>query len=171
MIEENSTAPEARKHISRNLITKFKPHHTDLHDDQERKAYTKWIELIEKEVGWYSSLPLTSQTTPLVFVNAPALNGEYLQPPSHKTLRPNHGLYALRVGSHANTIFLAMENRFCELLSFIRADSPPEIGESLASHLNEEIIRMDHEKMLQWTQQRQQACARTGETLVNTGDV
>lgn len=138
--------------------------------ERDRKAYAEWMELIEKEVVWYSSLPLTSQTSPLVFVNNPALHEDYLA--GAENIRPNHGLYALKVGPHANSTFLAMENRFCELFSFISTDSPPDIGDHLTNHLREEIARMNHEKMLQWTEQRQKVHTRPGGTvLVNTGNV
>lgn len=169
-IKEQSTAPGTRSHIGRTPVTKSEPHCTNL-QSQERKSYTEWIGLIEKEVEWYSSLPLTSQTVPLVFMNDPALNGEYVQPSSHEFLRPNHGLYALKVGPHANTTLLAMENRFCELVTFIRADAPPDAGDALLSRLDEELIRMNHEKMLQWTQQRQRVNGVSGAVLVNTGEV
>lgn len=172
-INEQSTAPgtQTHGHIGRAPISKPRSHRADSHHNQERKAYAEWIGLIEKEVEWYSGLPLTSQTVPLVFVNDPAVNGEYLPPPSHEIHLPNHGLYALKSGPHANATFLAMENRFCELLTFIRADSPPDISDALLSQLDEELIRMNHEKMLQWTQQRQRVDAKPDAVLVNTGDM
>lgn len=169
-IEEQSTAPGTRHRFKKPAVVNPDPHPTGSHANYERKPYAEWIGLIEKEVDWYSSLPLASQTVPLVFANEPASNGEYVQPLSHEITHPNRGLYALKVGPHANATYLAMENRFCELLTFIRADSPPDIGDALINRLDEELIRMNHEKMLQWTQQRQQAHVKTGATLVNTGE-
>lgn len=170
MIYEHSTTPGMR-HLAGELKGNPEPHPTESHDQHGGRAYTEWIGLIEKEIEWYSGLPLTNQTVPLVFMNDPVSNGEYVQPSSHEILRPNRGLYALKVGPHPNATYLAMENRFCELITFIRADAPPDIGDALINQLDEELIRMNQEKMLQWMQQRQQAHIESGATLVNTGNV
>lgn len=169
MIDENSTAPGIR-HLAGKSKGNPEPHPTDSHDQHERKAYAEWIELIEKEIEWYSGLPLTNQTVPLVFLNDPVSSGEYVQPSSHEMLHPNRGLYALKVGPHPNATYLAMENRFCELITFLRADAPHDIGDALINQLDEELIRMNQEKMLQWMKQRQEAHIESGATLVNTGN-
>ena len=62
---------------------------------------------------------MTSPTIPLVFINDPLLQGEYIPPAPHELAQPNSGLYALVERKQANKAFLATEYRFFSRL-FLR---------------------------------------------------
>ena len=69
------------------------------------EASQNWIDLLEREVDNHCRHPVTSPTIPLVFVNDPLLQGEYIPPALHKLAQLNSGLYALVEGKQANKLF------------------------------------------------------------------
>jgi len=69
------------------------------------KVSQNWIDLLEQEVDNHCHHPVTSPTIPLVFVNDPLLQGEYIPPSLHELARLNSGLYALVEGKQANKLF------------------------------------------------------------------
>jgi len=83
------------------------------------KASQNWIDLLEWEVDNHCHHPVTSPTIPLVFINDPLLQGEYIPPAPHELAQPNSGLYALVERKQANKAFLATEYRFFSRL-FLR---------------------------------------------------
>ena len=124
------------------------------------------LKVLEREVAWYSNLPATSPTTPLMFVNDPTLVGDFQWPSETEILIPNNGLHALRAGHHSNLAFLATENRFCELITILRTMEQSDETATLIGQLFGELVRLTHEKELQWVQQ---GPTETGKRLVNTG--
>jgi hypothetical protein len=135
----------------------------------DHEAQANWIVLIEKEIQWLSEAPITSHTVPLVFVNEPPVYGEYTWPSASEILQPNWGVHTLRVGHHANNAFLATENRLCELVTLIGTMEHSEDLLALTRKLHTELIRLNHEKELQWFQQRETLVG--DKVTVNTGEL
>jgi len=130
------------------------------------KASQNWINLLEQEVDNHCHHPVTSPTIPLVFINNPLLQGEYILPAPHKLAQPNSGLYALVEGKQANKAFLATEYRFCEILSLLFKTFSQE-SQDLQERLYQELGHMSHEKEIHWVQQR--VDLDQGRIIVNTG--
>jgi len=104
---------------------------------------------------------VTSPTIPLVFVNDPLLQGEYILPAPHELVWPNLGLYALVEGKQANKAFLATEYRFCKILSLLFKTFSQE------SQDLQELSRMSRKKEIHWVQQ--QVDLDQGRIIMNTG--
>jgi len=125
------------------------------------------LKLMENELQWYRDLPVTNIQVPLVFVNDPAACGQFCWPSQAKLVQPNVGLHALKVGHHANSAFLATESRYCELLTVLPTKEQSDKIVALIRLIHIELSRLNHEKELQWIQQRGEYVA--GMVLVNTG--
>ena len=123
------------------------------------------IRLLEHEVLWDCNIPVTSPTVPLTFMNDPMSHSEYQWQDS---LIPNSGLHALRPGSYANSAFLTTENHFCELITLLQSMEQNDDVIALSTRLHDELARLNHEKELQWIQQRGGCVSRSGEIIVNT---
>lgn len=132
-----------------------------------RAAHSNWITLMRQEVLYLSGIPVTSPNVPLVFSNNPTSNGDYLWPSMTDIVQSNSGRHALRVKSRANSAFLAVENRFCELATIIPTLEQSDEADALVSHLFEELFRLAHEKELQWVHHR--AHLTPDKVVVNTG--
>lgn len=159
-----STFPDGHQNNGSASQQNTPPDHTQ--SDSARRE--TWINLIEREVQWYSELPVTSPTVPLVFLHDPALNGEYSWPSDEELFRANYGLHALKVKPRANAAFLETESRFCELITTLRAGPQTDLAVSaLIDRLYDELGRLCYEKELQWAQQRSHLTP--GPPLVNTG--
>jgi len=124
------------------------------------------LKVLKREVAWYRNLPATSPITPLMFVNDPTAAGDFRWPSEAEILIPNNGLHALRAGHHSNLAFLATENRFCELITILRTMEQSDETATIIRQLFDELVRLTHEKELQWIQQ---GPAEAGKRLVNTG--
>jgi len=96
------------------------------------------VNLLKCEVEWYCQLPFTTPTTPLLFINNPALHGEYVLPAISELIRANHGLYALCSGIRANATFLIAEHHFCEIISLLMSKESS-TGDLLREHLYHEL--------------------------------
>jgi len=83
------------------------------------EASQNWIDLLEWKVDNHCHHSVTSPTIPLVFVNDPLLQGEYIPWAPHELAWLNSGLYALVEGKQANKAFLATEYCFFSRL-FLR---------------------------------------------------
>jgi hypothetical protein len=125
---------------------------------------TNLIRLVEQEVLWYNDLPVTTPTVPLLFVNDPMSCGEYQW---GERLIPNSGLHALRTSCYANSAFLTTEHRFCELITVLQSIQQDDETIALGMRLCDGLAHLNHEKELQWVQQRGRD--DSGKILVNTG--
>lgn len=126
-----------------------------------------WLTFIENEVRLLKELPITSPTSPLVFINSPATHGEYNFPPEAEYPQPNAGLHALRFGPRANAAFLAAENRICELIAHVRTTQQSDDMAALLAELGDQRNRLNFEKEFQWAQQR--GGLVNDKVMVNTG--
>ncbi len=92
------------------------------------------LPLILQEFEWMSSWSVTSQKAPLNFVNDPTMNGVYEQPSLDTLLVANIGKYALKSNSQRNTIFLQVENSYCNMVHMLLG-LPPSIGRTAGLNL------------------------------------
>ena len=114
-----------------------------------------WIQRIVDEISLLSSFPVTAHNKPLVFKHQPASNGVFQWPGDLEITIGNHGTYALAAGESANQAYLAVEQRLCELFSFVRhSHDTSESTNSLLDRLHRELCRLNREKEIEWSQQR-----------------
>ena len=115
----------------------------------------RWIQRIADEIPLLSSFPVTARNKPLVFKRQPASNGVFQWPGDLDMTIGNHGTYALATNESANQAYLAVEQRLCELFSFVRySHDNSEPTNSLLDRLHRELCRLNHEKEVEWSQQR-----------------
>lgn len=128
------------------------------------------VKLMEKEVAWYSGLPLTSPGGSLIFVNDPKSNGDYHWPSITDIVLPNSGPHALRTELRVNAAFLATESRYCELIRTLEGvKEQSDSRDTLLDQLHDELGRLHREKEIQWVQQRGRLSS-AGVTF-NTGEL
>jgi hypothetical protein len=114
-----------------------------------------WIQRIVDEISLLSSFLVTARNKPLVFKHQPASNGVFKWPGDLEITIGNHGTYALAAGESANQAYLAVEQRLCELFSFVRhSHDTSESTNSLLDRLHHELCRLNREKEIEWSQQR-----------------
>lgn len=135
-------------------------------DEMKRNMELNLIQIAKKEISWYSELPTTSPTLPLIFLNDPKLHSRFQWPSEVEILQPNSGFHALRVGCQANAPYLAIESRFCELIASIQMVEESDDAHDLIHRLHEELIHLNYKKELQWAQQQD---LETNKTVIYTG--
>jgi len=139
------------------------------------------ISRFRDEFLFLSNSPTTSLKNPLVFINNPLTNGEFVAPRFPEILEPNSGIYALRSDLRINQAFITTENRCCNIFAFLRTirhsrDSRDALMQALVDHL----VFLNYQKSLRWAQfrggQSTSGLTRTpsGEAksplIVNSGD-
>ena len=157
-------------------IRAMAPHVNSQVDHECDKSYgaqaTIKIKLLQDEIKWLSGCPVSSLATSFVFCNDPVSTGISIMPLQDETIRPNHGLYALRSDCGANSAFLHAENRYCNMLWTIHrmqgANVNPLRLEETREMILEQLTRLNREKAFQWAQQRVHV-NDSGAILVNTG--
>jgi hypothetical protein len=157
-------------------IRAMAPHVNSQVDHEGDKSYgaqaTIKIKLLQDEIEWLSGCPVSSLATSFVFCNNPVSTGIFIMPLQDETIRPNHGLYALRSDCGANRAFLHAENRYCNMLWTIYrmqgANVNPLGLEETREMILEQLTRLNREKYFQWAQQRVHV-NDSGAILVNTG--
>ncbi|KIK04940.1 hypothetical protein K443DRAFT_4292 [Laccaria amethystina LaAM-08-1] len=70
---------------------------------------SNWLNLVIQEIDIISDLPVTSPTSPLVFINGPLCNGEFMLGSDLELIQPNTGLHRLQPSMKANRAFLDTE--------------------------------------------------------------
>ncbi|RDB18682.1 hypothetical protein Hypma_014671 [Hypsizygus marmoreus] len=123
-------------------------------DPASSNTQQNFIQTLDDEVTWYSELPVTSHTAPLVFINDPVTLGEYITPSPDEIIRPNYGTFALDSGCRTNASFLHTESRFCELVTTLFTMEQTDEVHALIDRLYQELSRLSQEKEVQWAQQR-----------------
>jgi len=113
------------------------------------------ISRFRDEFLFLSNSPTTSLKNPLVFINNPLTNGEFVAPRFPEILEPNSGIYALRSDLRINQAFITTENRCCNIFAFLRTirhsrDSRDALMQALVDHL----VFLNYQKSLQWAQFR-----------------
>ena len=139
------------------------------------------LQVIAAELTWYGELPLTSPSTPLVFVNKPKHDYQWPTIPVD-IMEYNSGYYALVESHRANVVFLSTEQRLCEIHANLtdKLERGGRHDHDLTDHvydlfdlLQEQVSRLCKEKEYHWDLQRSRAEIMannpTDATLVHNG--
>lgn len=145
-IRDNHTADDRRcaNHIVPRLIT--------LPTTLQTQPANNWFDIVKEELDALATLPTTSVTHPLIFVNKPEDNGEFVSPNNNGILVTNVGLYAL-TGHRANRAFLSTEYRLSELFRSLMDNDELEAPD-LLDNILQQWRGLMREKSVQWGQQR-----------------
>jgi len=124
------------------------------------------------EVKWLSTLPITSSIKPLEFLHNPMTSGPHTLPSLSDMLKANYGMFSLKADRPVNQPLLTVEFRYAQIFNTLRtATYTPrneEKGNTLHAMVYDELIRLNSQKGLQWSQQRV-AHNSQGPVIVNTG--
>jgi hypothetical protein len=161
---QDNHARDDKRLLAREQMSANQSSHIISHIPPAPEPQANLIRLVEQEVLWYNDLPVMTPTVPLLFINNPMLYGEYQW---GESLIPNSGLHALRTGCYANSAFLTTEHRLCELITVLQSIQQDDETITLGMQLRDRLAHLNHEKELQWVQQR--GHDDSGKILVNTG--
>lgn len=124
------------------------------------------IDIILAEFQCLSSWAVSTAKS-LTFVNNPLQIGPYRRPIYQDLLKANSGIYALSSQSQRNENFLSAENSYCNLVTRLRCFQPGIERDFAINSIENEIIRINRIKGLEWDRQRTTNTA--GISVVNTG--
>jgi hypothetical protein len=110
---------------------------------------------LQDEFLLLSSCPTTSTNKPLIFVNSPISNGEFVTTKFPKILEPNSGKYALRSDRHINQVFIMTENRCCTIYASLQVmENSRDSRDALMQDVVDHLVYLDQQKGYQWAQYR-----------------
>lgn len=157
----DSHAADDRRRASRSL-----PQLIMLATTIQAQPTAEWSDIIREELDALAALPTISITHPLVFVNEPERNGEFVSPSNEDVVSANQGLYAL-TGHRANHAFLSTEYRLSELFRSLM-DNDELDAPDLLERILQQWKGLMREKSVQWGQQR--GGPRNPVPYMNTGE-
>ena len=131
------------------------------------------LKCFEDEFLYLTSCPTTSLTKPLIFLNDPDLNGEFISPEFEEMLMGNSGKYALCPHRQANEAFIHIEYRCCNMLAHLGNIKGTEERDALALAISDHLVYLNHQKGIQWARYRgtvQGATSGPALLVVNTGE-
>ena len=131
------------------------------------------LKCFEDEFLYLTSCPTTSLTKPLIFLNDPDLNGEFISPEFEEMLMGNSGKYALCPHRQANEAFIHIEYRCCNMLAHLGNIKGTEERDALALAISDHLVYLNHQKGIHWARYRgtvQGATSGPALLVVNTGE-
>ena len=130
------------------------------------------LDAMHAEVKWLSTLPISSSTKSLEFLHDPMTSGPHALPSLSDMLKANYGKFSLKAYRPVNQPLLTVELRYTQIFNTLRtmihASRNEEKGNTLQAMVYDELIRLNSQKGLQWSQQRV-AHNPQGVLIINTG--
>jgi len=130
------------------------------------------LDAMRAEVKWLSTLPITSSTRTLEFIHNPMTSGPHALPSLSDMLKTNCGTFSLKSNRPVNQPLLMVELRYTQIFNFLQTATYTSRNEEKSSMLQamvyDELIRLNSQKGLQWSQQRV-AHNPQGAIIINTG--